>query len=90
MILFLIAVQFWNEDTWLSFIVDGSERECYSTKYIQSNIDLFSGKKGHPSLTILLWVTLSGRVIRLSQSFSGLRNDPILLASEQVRISIGI
>ena len=78
------AHQFWDNDTWLSFLVDGSEQECYCASDVTANIDLFSGKKGHPSLTILLWVTLSGRILHLSKSFAGSRNDPILLASEEV------
>ena len=81
------ATPFWDNDTWLSFIVDGSEQIVYSAADLISNIDLFSGKKGHPSLTILLWVTLMGKVIHLSQSFAGSRNDPILLASEKVCIT---
>ena len=78
------ATRFWDGKTWLSFLVDGSEQKCYSAQDMASNILLYSGKKGHPSLTILLWVTLSGRVIHLSRSFVGSKNDPILLESERV------
>jgi len=73
------AVNFWNNQSLLTFIVDGAEQETGEPENLQLNTLYYSAKKAQFSMNVLLWVALDGTVLKLSSTFPGIRNDPVML-----------
>lgn len=72
---------FWDHNSMLTFLIDGSEQEICAPKDAQFNTLVYSAKKGQCSLNILLWTSIDGKILKISDSFPGIRNDTHLLES---------
>ena len=58
-----------------TWVVDGTEQPICATFHPGVNTQLYSTKKKQHSITILLFVTMSGRIFFLSSSYGGGTND---------------
>lgn len=58
-----------------TWVVDGAEQPCKGSTHAAINGLLFSTKKKQHSITILIFVTMQGRIISLSKSYPGSVND---------------
>lgn len=58
-----------------TWVVDGSEQPISGSSDDGLNTLLFSSKKNQHSITILLFVTMNGRIMGLSSSYGGATND---------------
>jgi hypothetical protein len=71
------GILFWNQ--LFTFIVDGSEQQVLSSDNTIQNGLHYSTKKSWSSLNIVLWVSLDGHIMHLSQSYPGGKNDDSVL-----------
>lgn len=72
-------------NVYYTWIVDGSEQPIVTSADSSINTLLYSAKKKQSSLTILLFVSMDGRIIFLSHSYGGSTNDLDIAAQEVQR-----
>lgn len=74
------GVKFFND--YITFIVDGSEQKCGAAEDLDANISHYSAKKKQPSVNIIIWTSLNGKILHLSSSYGGLYNDDYVMKKE--------
>lgn len=58
-----------------TWVVDGSEQPISGSSHDGLDTLLYSSKKAQHSITLLLFVTMNGQIMRLSSSYGGATND---------------
>eukprot|EP01111_Echinosteliopsis_oligospora_P006373 TRINITY_DN20480_c0_g1_i1.p1 TRINITY_DN20480_c0_g1~~TRINITY_DN20480_c0_g1_i1.p1 ORF type:complete len:149 (+),score=10.21 TRINITY_DN20480_c0_g1_i1:53-499(+) len=72
-----------------TYVIDGSE-QFTNTPWFDTlrDIEMYSGKKGHHSINVLIVVGLNGRILWLSKSMGGNNNDESLVKKDHGWLSL--
>ena len=62
-----------------TFIIDGSEQPCLSSRDMMRDTEFYSAKKGKHTVTILMIMSIKGQILYLSSSFPGISTDKQLV-----------